>query len=112
MYALPTRNGGLGIPVVGEIAQNEFETSLHVTAPLATIMALQSHDLPDASQVTECHNTMRTQKAAREKVNIEAVEQSLSPPTLRALKQAQEKGASSWLSAMPLKDLGFYLNKG
>ena len=54
---------------------------------------------------------MQTQKAAREKVNIEAVEQSLSLPTLRALKQAQEKGASSWLSAMPLKDLGFNLNK-
>ena len=49
MYALPTRNGVLGIPVVGEIAQHEFETSLQVTAPLATIMALQSLELPDAS---------------------------------------------------------------
>ena len=112
MYALPIRNGGLGIPVVGEIAQNEFETSLQVTAPLATIMALQSIDLPDISQVAECRSTMRTQKAACEKENTEAVEQSLSPPTLRALIQAQEKGASSWLSAMPLKDLGFNLNKG
>ena len=112
MYALPTRNGGLGIPVLREIAENEFQTSLQMTAPLATIMALQSIEIPDPSEVAECRNRMRAQKATLEKENTMAVEQSLTPTTLRALKQAQEKGASSWLSALPLEEHGFTLNKG
>ena len=111
LFALPTRNGGLGMPILGEIAETEFQASLQMTAPLATIMALQSFELPDPARVSECQNSVKAQKKVREKHNAEAVEHELAPTTLRALKQAQEKGASSWLNALPLKELGFDLNK-
>ena len=112
LYALPIRNGGLGIPILKDIAEDEFQTSLQVTAPLATIMALQSINLPDPSEVAESRRRMRIQKTIREKEKAEAVDQALPPSTQRAMKQAQDKGASSWLSVLPLKEQGFNLNKG
>ena len=40
------------------------------------------------------------------------VKSILSSTMLKVKEQASEKGASSWLSVIPLKDLGYDLNKG
>ena len=40
-----------------------------------------------------------------------AVKNYLPESTKRAVDLAMEKGASSWLTAIPIKDLGFDLNK-
>jgi hypothetical protein len=62
LFALPTRNGGLGMPILGEIAEYEFQASMQMTAPLATIMALQSFELPDPATVSQCQNSVKAQK--------------------------------------------------
>ena len=36
----------------------------------------------------------------------------LTPNSLKVKEQASERGASSWLTVIPLKDLGYDLNKG
>ena len=41
-------------------------------------------------------------------MNIEA---NLDPDTKRAVTQAKEKGASSWLTVLPIKEHGFTLTK-
>ena len=38
LYSLPTRLGGLGIPSFEEKAENDFENSLHITAPLVALI--------------------------------------------------------------------------
>ena len=38
LYCLPTRLGGLGIPSFVEKAENDFENSLHITAPLVALI--------------------------------------------------------------------------
>ena len=38
LYSLPTRLGGLRIPSSTEKAENDFENSLHITAPLVTFI--------------------------------------------------------------------------
>ena len=38
--------------------------------------------------------------------------ETLTESTRKAIDQAKEKGASSWLSVLPLEDQGFTLNKG
>ena len=38
VYSLPTRLGGLRIPSSTEEAENDFENSLHITAPLVTLI--------------------------------------------------------------------------
>ena len=42
----------------------------------------------------------------------ENIENGLQPMTRMAVVQAKEKGASSWLSVIPLEEHGFILNKG
>ena len=37
---------------------------------------------------------------------------TLSPPLQQAMTLAQEKGASSWLTTLPINELGFALHKG
>ena len=38
LYSLPTRLGGFRIPSSTEKAENDFENSLHITAPLVTLI--------------------------------------------------------------------------
>ena len=40
------------------------------------------------------------------------IKETLSPPLLRALDLAQEKGASNWLTSLPIEEYGFCLHKG
>ena len=37
LYLLPARSGGLGISVFSEKAENDFDNSLYITAPLAAL---------------------------------------------------------------------------
>ena len=46
-----------------------------------------------------------------QKQHLELVENQLDDNSKRALKQISEKGASSWLTVLPLKEHGFDLNK-
>ena len=42
---------------------------------------------------------------------MDSIDSSLSPGLLRLVNQSRDKGASSWLNAMPLADQGLALNK-
>ena len=53
LYALPIRDGGLGISNFADLAQIEFTVSTTVTAPLAAIIVMQGTELPDADAVRE-----------------------------------------------------------
>ena len=54
---------------------------------------------------------LRTLKAENTKSKIESIDASLNPELLRLTQQARDKGASSWLNAIPLKDQGLTLSK-
>ena len=90
----------------------ELSTSRLVTAPLAAIMVLQGSTLPDKEEVNNIRAEMKRVKAGQEKDSAKALEDVLPDKTKRVFKQAQEKGSSTWLSALPLTDQGFTLNKG
>ena len=46
LFQLPVRLGGLGTPILSEIARENFESSKKSTAPLVTIMIWQGDLLP------------------------------------------------------------------
>ena len=112
LYALPIRSGGLGIPIFTDKASNDFHTSLRITAPLAAIMVTQGNTLPDPAIVKATRAEERKLNNNLEKQHEEVVLGTLCEPTKRAVEQAKEKGASNWLSTLPLEDQGFTLNKG
>ena len=54
---------------------------------------------------------IKNDKKKRFREQLKEVIEKSDPLTKRCLEETQEKGASSWLTALPLKQLGFILNK-
>ena len=67
MFELPTRGGGPGVPVLGKIADDKYQTSLRVTAPFAALMVLQSSGLPNSDEIRACRSTVSDERRIREK---------------------------------------------
>jgi hypothetical protein len=75
-------------------------------------MMLQSNEMPNDDEVTAIKREIHNNKSSTMKNRVSKIEGSLSSETLRAVRQTQEKGASNWLSVIPLEEHGFVLNKG
>ena len=112
MYSLPIRQGGLGIPILTEIAESQFEASKSITLPLVTIMIAQDNTLPDKNEVNEIKREVQQKKDKTTLEKALKVEKDQPPNTLKALQDAKMPGASSWLNVLPLAEFGFTLNKG
>ena len=111
LFQLPVRLGGLGIPILSEIAREHFESSKKITAPLVTIMILQGDTLPDDIYVKTLKLEEKMKREEKLKTKAAAIEQFLSPAELRAVSDAKDSGASNWLCAVPLEEYNFVLNK-
>ena len=101
------RLGGLGIRDPTDMAEEQ-----HISAPLADRIVHQEHHLG------ECHIVQRNTKVRihyrkRMQQNVEAKNLQIQlPSTLqRSMELSKEKGASTWLSSLPIDDHGFALHK-
>ena len=101
----------MGIPVLIDKAPDEFQTSSIVTAPLAAIMMMQGNALPDTEEVKNIRAESQQLKTTTLNQKATLIESTLPETTLKAVIQAKEKGASNWLSVVPLQEHGFTLNK-
>ena len=109
MISLPARLGGLGIPTPGDEADHEFENSTKLTANLTTAIVEQSSE--PVRNDREMRRIISCENATRQKIKQTAIEQRLSATELKLHKINQQKGASSWLTAMPTAEHGFHLSK-
>ena len=66
---------------------------------------------PGESFTEELKRHHQSLKRARDEEKMEGINSTLSPDLLRLVNQSRDKGASSWLNAMPLADQGLALNK-
>ena len=113
LLALPARNGGLGIINPATIAEREHQASLHLSAPLISLIIQRQTDL--AQSTTSQRRARREIMQAKREYEDQAaanVHDKLPKPLQRARKLASEKGASSWLTALPLQHHGFAIHKG
>ena len=113
LLSLPFRFGGLSISNPCARAASQFRASTLITAPLvasltdhlttsyASILSTQSELVSEVSK-----NNSRT---ARERANV--VKENLPPALCRQMECAAEKGASSWLSVLPIQEHNFHLHK-
>ena len=94
-------------------ADGEYQASLKVTQLLADLIVRQVTDLSllDRDKVKELKQEAKHEKEARFAMEEAAIAIQLDEKSKRLLKCAQEKGASAWLSALPLKRLGYTINK-
>ena len=54
---------------------------------------------------------INAKRRAAAKSRIDRIVESLSPDLLQAVQQTRDKGASSWLNAIPIEEHGLALNK-
>ena len=112
LFALPVRFGGMGIPIFTEICQQEYENSLKATQLLRPkIVAQEQFYVPNRQAEHEIDSEIKKRREENNKLILEELRSKMSAEKLRGNDVAQMKGASSWLTALPLKEEGYVLNK-
>ena len=102
----------MGITDPKEDAASKYTSSVVSTIHLTARIVAQIHNPPEAGDVRSSISHSRKEKNDQPTTKSAAVKNYLPESTKRAVDLATEKGASSWLTAaIPIKDLGFDLNK-
>ena len=109
---LATGQRGLGIPDLKSEAPQQFAASRLInTAHVDSITSQGSIMAPGERFTEELRRHRQSLKRASPKDKMDSIDSSLSSDLLRLVNQSRDKGASSWLNAMPLADQGLALNK-
>ena len=111
-YSLPPRKGGLGIIIPSEVSDYFYRNSRYMTTDLVTKIVNQhrpaeNENEPQPPQI----QLLQAEKQQREDDKVMYVKSTLNPVKMKIFEAITEKGASNWLTAMPIKEHGFYLNK-
>ena len=112
LFSLPVRHGGMALENPSQIADREYHNSTKMTEYLWR--AIQ--DQMTSINIKLIHNQqlidiMKKRKEEDIKQAKFEVMNNLTSEQSRYIALACEKGASSWLSALPLEQFGFALNK-
>ena len=112
LLSLPVRLGGLGIPIFSELCEREYKTSQGATKQLVDNIIDQADErVIDTETQKETESKLRKEKADFEKTLLEDLRSRMSKDKLRGNDLAQQKGASAWLNALPIKVEGYSLTK-
>ena len=112
--ALLVRHGGLGITNPSKNVSTIYEASRKISEPLTIVIHQQSHTYsPEvkSSQIRAKNNT-RSLRRQHETSAAAALKARLLHHLQRAMTASTEKGASIWLSTLPIEEHGFALHKG
>ena len=116
VMSLPVKNGGLGITNVVDDAKIQFEGSSKITQLHTESIMRQESILPltDSEGCTQAERIAEnsSKKSRTLLARIEEIDSCLPDDLLQFVKRARDKGAGSWLNALPLACQGFNLNKG
>ena len=85
LYSLPLRHGGLGIPILSEIVEFQFEASKAITLPLVTIMMTEGNTLPNKTEINEIKRKITNEQETRISEQALKLEQDQTPHTLKAI---------------------------
>lgn len=111
ILALPVRLGGLGLENPCNDANHEYTSSVKVTTPLVEQIVSQVHQLPGDSLIKSAQQAVKNERVKRSNEMAERLKEVVPQKTKRALDLAMEKGSSMWLTSLPIKEMGFNLNK-
>ncbi len=114
ILSLPIRFGGLGIADPVENSNREYNASKAVTASLSNLIQQQIQDLAlyDRGATVDIIKNLKKEKESFLNQKFDQVIHSIENECLkRCLQLNKEKRAGCWLTALPLKDHSFCLNK-
>ena len=112
LLAQPTRLGGLGV-IDPTTLPSQHRVSSEISRPFTEQILHQRGD-PMCAQVQQQSVKKYWQKKRREHQQVKATELSDTLPSslCSSVTVASERGASAWLTALPLECYGFALHKG
>ena len=113
LLSVPTRPGGLGIPIFSNISVEENVNSKTISQYLSSNIVLQNHTpAPGGGDyIQDQRREIANQREARYKSLLDNLRSSMGEEELRANDLAQEKGSSAWSTVLPLADEGYVLTK-
>ncbi len=114
VIALPVCLGGLGIANPCKHSSSQHSMSEEISAPLATLIIQQTQIYPPETKTKQikAKNNSRTIRRQMEQTAANELHEKLNGNMQMAMKLSVEKGAPSWLSALPIVEHGFALHKG
>ena len=103
----------MGLPIPSQISDEQYQNSKTINANLTTKVCNQQKQYEDINaDVKKAKTAAKAKKNERYDRVLEEITSSLrSTEQAKALEAAQEKGASNWLNALPLKAHGYALDK-
>ena len=114
LFALPCRLGGIGIANPAKASTSEYAASQQVTKPLSDLILQQnpqySFDTLEAQLIAK--SNLRSSKRQQQATESSNLKSSLPASLQYSMSLAQESGASSWLTTLPIEEFGFALHKG
>ena len=110
LIGFPTALGGLNLPNPTTICSDHFNASKKMTTPLVEQITTQESRSNSRNQ-SEIRNEIKAEKHKEEREQLSALTKDFPPPLQKSIQLAQEKGASTWLSARPIHAHGFTLHK-
>ena len=112
VFSLPVKLGGLGIIIPSKISNDQYENTRLITKELTKeVKNQQQISEIDQLKTRRLKQQIKNQKQIRNKKLFEYFRSTQSKEEQERLDASIEVGASSWLSALPIKDQGFYLDK-
>ena len=112
LFTSTPAQGGLGVPDLRFEAPQQFAASTTITASHVDSITKQSTFMVAGERSTEeLKRQHQASKIASVKSRMESIDSTLPSDLLRSVNQSRDKGASSWLTAVPLVDQGLVLNK-
>ena len=114
LLGLPPRLGGMGITNPTTTSTQEYTASKSISLPLCELIREQLLEYPfDCIEAqTTAKKTVRQERDNSNKASVSSIREDASAALQRAMDLAQERGASSWLTSLPLKEFNLCLHKG
>ena len=112
LVTLTPAQGGMGIPNLRVEASQQYAASKSITKQHVESIRTQSAFMATSEQSVENHTrNQQSLNTETTRLRMDQIDASLPPDLLRLIKQARDKGASSWLNAIPLEEQDLALNK-
>ena len=110
LITLTPAQGGLGVPDLRFEAPQQFAASTLIIAPHVDSITTHSTSMVAGENFTEeLKRQHQALKTASVRSRMESIDSTLPSDLLRSVNQSRDKGASSWLTAVPLVDQGLVL---
>ena len=115
LLSLNPSEGELGFNILSSDAKQQHTASKEITKLHVESIIVQPTVMKDTDADGKIFSEIKSQNTAKiskvKKNNIDSIHQSLPQDLKPYIEQACDKGASSWLNALPIKEQNLDLNK-